>query len=169
MLNPDLLSTEQAKQTQAFALVFPLLPRPVACIQKVELRLLLLDGQGTNAPNPAVTLVAYPSGLVSLAHGHYPSDPVWSSDFLLDNRPAAFVDVGKTPGWVSFDITALYTTWARGGPFPSGATVPTGTPLVVKIRPDTWLIGPPFTRRFAAISAGPATAPRLRWTALANC
>jgi hypothetical protein len=168
MVNPDLAPSKPPPDA-SFALVFPLLPRPVACIQRVELQLLLLDGQGTGAQNPAATLVAYPSGLLSLAHGHYPSDPIWSSDFLVDKRPATFVDVGKTPGWVTFDITELYATWAQGGPFPNGRTIPSGTPLVVKIRPDTWALGPSFTRRFAALSAGPANAPRLRWTAKRDC
>ncbi len=174
---PDFTLPEPEQRRQilsSFALVFPLLPKRPACIKKVELQLRLLGGQGGTTSDRVVTVAGYPSGLVSLAQGHYPPDPTWSPDFLIGNRPRSVVDVGLVSGWVSFDITELYTTWAKGGPFPNGKTIRAGTPMVVKFRPPVYAPAPnggdvPFVRRFASISAGPANAPRLRWTALADC
>ena len=68
-----------------------------------------------------------------------------------------------------FDITALYRTWARGGPFPSqGRAVEPGTPLVVDVRPES-LAEPHFEARFAGLDRDRGTAPQLRWRVTHGC
>ena len=58
-----------------------------------------------------------------------------------------------------FELTALYRTWAEGGPFPSlDRAVPRGTPLVVDVRATDW--GQPlFEARVAPIGGDRSAAP----------
>jgi hypothetical protein len=71
--------------------------------------------------------------------------------------------------WMHFDITALYRTWARGGPFPSqGRGIDPGTPLVVDVRPET-LAERYFEAPFAALGKDRDTAPHLRWGVARGC
>ena len=68
-----------------------------------------------------------------------------------------------------FDITTLYRTWARGGPFPSqGHGIDPGTPLVVDVRPET-LAERYFEARFATLGKDRDTAPHLRWGVARGC
>jgi hypothetical protein len=152
---------------RAIALVFPLLRQPARCVQRVELRLRLLGGRGKEA-----TLAVYPSARLSLAAGRRPAS---ASDSLIDNRPRGVAEVPLGAPWAVVDISELYRTWARGGPFPSEhAEIPAGTPLVVIVRPpaydDPTLGGAPdFARSFAAVGNGRTDRPQLRWTAKARC
>jgi hypothetical protein len=155
-------SMEPFRSALTAVVVFPLIPKPVRCLQRVRLRLRVLGGQGTRAE-----LAVYPSALLSLAKGRRP-EPV-PSETLIDNQPRGLADVPLDVFWAEFDVTLLYRTWAGGHEFPSrGRTVPAGTPLVVSIRPPGWTSKDDFVREFAGAAAGRA-APRLAWTARGGC
>jgi hypothetical protein len=155
-------SMEPFRSALTAVLVFPLIPKPVRCLQRVRLRLRVLGGQGTRAE-----LAVYPSALLSLGEGQRP-DPV-PLETLIDNQPRGLADVRLDVPWAEFDVTLLYRTWAGGGEFPSrGRSVPTGTPLVVSIRPPGWTSEDDFVREFAGAAAGRA-APMLAWTARGGC
>jgi hypothetical protein len=142
-------------------LVFPLVPKPAGCLQRVELRLRVLRGVGQRAE-----LAVYPSALLALAKGRRPDLIPWGS--LLDNRPRGLADVPLDVRWAEIDITDLYRTWAGGHEFPSrGRSVPKGTPLVVSVRPPAWDPYHDFVREFAG--AATPDAPRLAWTARGGC
>jgi hypothetical protein len=150
------------------ALVFPLPRVRTDCLERVELRLHLRGGRGRDA-----TIAAYPSSLLSLADGRRPG-PL-NGATLIDNRPMGQADVPLSAQWAVFDITELYTTWARGGPFPSmGRTVAKGTPLVLIVRPPSYddpAFGGSanFQRVFDAPGGGQTTSPQLRWTTRPDC
>jgi hypothetical protein len=161
-LSPPLDSMEPFRSALTAVLVFPLIPKPARCLQRVRLRLRVLGGQGTRAE-----LAVYPSALLSLAKGQRP-DRI-PSETLIDNRPRGLADVPLDVRWAEIDITELYRTWAGGTDFPSaGKSIPTGTPLVVSIRPPGWTSEDDFVREFAGAAAGRA-APRLAWTASGGC
>jgi hypothetical protein len=143
-------------------LVFPLLrPRP-RCVRQAELwlRVLRLD-------HPQTGLAAYPSALVSLASDR-PTTRIGGQS-LIDNRPRGTGTLTADGAWMHFDVTVLYRTWARGGPFPSqGQGIEPGTPLVVDVRPET-LAEPYFEARFAGLDRDRRSAPHLRWRVTRGC
>jgi hypothetical protein len=68
-----------------------------------------------------------------------------------------------------FEITGLYRTWVRGGPFPSqGRGIEPGRPLVVDVRPEAWA-EPYVVARFAGLDKGRASTPHLRWSVTRGC
>jgi RNA polymerase sigma-70 factor, ECF subfamily len=160
--------TDRETSDTSAALVFPLLPKRPDCLEQVELRLHLRGGSGERA-----TIAAYPSSLLSLAEGRRPG--ALNGGTLLDNRPKGEADVPLSAQWAVFDITRLYTTWVKGGPFPSmGRTVPQGRPLVLIVRPpsydDPGFGGSPnFERVFDAPGGDRANSPQLRWTGRPDC
>jgi hypothetical protein len=88
---------------------------------------------------------------------------------LLRSRPGCVRQVQPWLRVLRFDITALYRTWARGGPFPSqGRAVEPGTPLVVDVRPAV-LVEPRVEARFAGLDRDRDTAPQLRWRVTRGC
>jgi hypothetical protein len=152
-----------------FVVVFPLGRAPTSYLRRVELQLRVLDGRGAERGG---ALAVYAAKALSLASGRLGS--VQGIDAYVAIRPRGIAEVPSDPGWAGIDVTDLYKLWARGGPFPNGETVPRGTPLVVEVRPPSYAVassGPdsPFVRHFAAIAAGPPSAPRLRLTALRDC
>jgi hypothetical protein len=161
-LSPPLNSPEPFPSALTAVLVFPLIPKPASCLQRVRLRLRVLGGRG-----PRAELAVYPSALLSLAKGRRPDRIPW--DTLIDNRPRGLADVPLDVRWAEIDITELYRTWAGGAEFPSmGRSIPKGTLLVVSIRPPAWTNENDFVREFAGAAAGRA-APRLAWTASGAC
>jgi hypothetical protein len=161
-LSPPPNSVEPFRSALTAVLVFPLIPQPAGCLQRVRLRLRVLGGQG-----PRAELAVYPSALLSLAKGQ-PPDPIpWET--LIDNQPRGLAVVPLGVRWAEVDVSLLYRTWAGGIEFPSaGRRVPAGTPLVVSIRPPGWTTEDDFVRRFAGAAAG-RDAPHLAWTARGNC
>jgi hypothetical protein len=142
-------------------LVFPLLRSPPRCVRRVELwlRVLRLD-------NPGAVLGAYPSLLVSLASDR-PATRI-GGESLIDNRPRGTGTLTADRAWMRFEVTGLYRTWARGGPFPSqGRAIEPGTPLVVDVRSES-LAEPYFEARFAALKDRDR-APQLRWRVTRGC
>jgi hypothetical protein len=137
-------------------------PLPVASRRSTEeswMRVLRFD-------HPQAALAAYPSLLASLASDQ-PSTRI-GTETLIDNRPRGTATM-TTDAWMRFDITALYRTWARGGPFPSqGRGIDPGTPLVVDVRPES-LAQPHFEARFAGLDRDRGTAPQLRWRVTRGC
>jgi hypothetical protein len=143
-------------------LVFPLLRSPPRCVRAVELWLRVL-----RFDHPQAVLAAYPSLLVSLATDR-PATRI-GDETLIDNRPRGTGTLTADGAWMHFDITGLYRTWARGGPFPSqGRTIEPGTPLVVDLRPEAF-VEPYFEARFAALDQDRDTAPHLRWRVTPGC
>jgi hypothetical protein len=142
-------------------LVFPLLRSPARCVRQVDLWLRVLRYQ------PRSHIAAYPSLLVSLASDR-PATRA-GSETLIDNRPRGDATVTADRAWMRFDVTALYRTWADGGPFPSQQrTIEPGTPLVVDVRPDSFA-EPYFEVRFAPLDRSSDTAPHLRWRVARDC
>lgn len=148
----------------SLVLVFPLLRSRPGCVRQVQLWLRVLR---FDDPQPEVVLAVYPSLLASLV-----SDqplPAVGDETLIDNRPRGTGTLTAGGAWVHFDITVLYRTWARGGPFPSqGRAVEPGTPLVVDVRPAV-LTEPYFEARFAGLDRERDTAPQLRWRVTRGC
>jgi len=112
------------------ALVFPVPREASRCIQHVDLTLMAGRIRGVG-PEIAV----YPSDEGNyLASARAPASNLDLSR-LIDNRPRgdlAYLQTGK----LKIDVTALYRTWARGGPFPSqGRRLPPATPFAVLLRP----------------------------------
>jgi hypothetical protein len=143
-------------------LVFPLLRAPPRCVRRAELWLRVL-----RFDHPQATFAAYPSLLVSLA-SERPATRFGGAS-LIDNRPRGTGTLTGDGAWMRFDITGLYRTWARGGPFPSqGLVIDPGTPLVVDVRPVT-LAEPDFEARFAGLDQDRDTAPQLRWRVTRGC
>jgi hypothetical protein len=133
-------------------LVFPLLRSPPRCVRAVELWLRVL-----RFDHPQAVLAAYPSLLVSLATDR-PATRI-GDETLIDNRPRGTGTLTADGAWMHFDLTGLYRTWARGGPFPSqGRGVEPGTPLVVDVRPEAF-VEPYFEARFAALGGDRGIAP----------
>jgi hypothetical protein len=93
-------------------LVFPLLRARPACVHRVDLWLRLLRFEH---PTRVPDLGAYPSKLTSLASAR-PSREV-GLETLVDNRPRGTGELTRDKAWVHFDVTQLYRTWAKGGPF----------------------------------------------------
>jgi hypothetical protein len=117
--------------------------------------------------DPQPELAAYPSLLASLI-SEQPLPPV-TDETLLDNRPRGSGTLTAGGAWLRFDITALYRTWARGGPFPSqGRAIEPGTPRVVDVRPPV-VTEPYFEARFAGLDGDRDTAPQLRWRVTRGC
>jgi hypothetical protein len=149
-------------QSVNLVLVFPLLRSPPRCVRQVELRLRAL-----RFDHPQAVLAAYPSLLTSLATDR-PTTRV-TDETLIDNRPRGTGTLTADGTWMQFDITGLYRTWARGGPFPSqGRGIEPGTPLVVDVRPQSFA-EPYFEARFAALEKDRDTAPHLRWRVTRGC
>jgi len=135
-----------------FVLVFPLTKVPTSCLRKVELELRVLDGSGGEHGTLAVYGVKRPA----LVSGRL--DLTEAPSAYVAIRPRGIANVPPRPGWVRFDVTDLYELWADGRPFPNGAVVAEGTPLVVEVRPPSYTPasnGPDsaFVRHFAAIAA----------------
>jgi hypothetical protein len=87
---------------------------------------------------------------------------------LIDNRPTGTGSLTPDEAWMHFEITELYRTWARGGPFPSAlAEVPEGTPLIVDVRATDH--GQPLFEARIAPLGDRESAPHLRWTAARDC
>jgi hypothetical protein len=146
----------------SLGLVFPLLRAPPRCVRRAELWLRVLRFDPRRA-----ALAAYPSLLVSLASDR-PVTRV-ADVSLIDNRPRGTGALADGGAWMRFDITGLYRTWARGGPFPSqGREIEPGTPLVVDVRSET-LAEPYFEARFAGLDQGRGGAPQLRWRVTRGC
>ncbi len=161
-LSPPLNSMEPFPSALTAVLVFPLIPKPATCLQQVRLRLWVLGGRGSRAE-----LAVYPSALLSLAEGRRP-DPI-PLETLIDNRPRGTGTLTAGGAWLRVDLTALYRTWARGGPFPSqGRAVEPGTPLVVDVRPSV-VTEPYFEARFDGLGGDRDTAPQLRWRVTRGC
>lgn len=169
---PQVLTANLPERSDAtvstFVLVFPLARVPVSCLRRVELQLRVLGGRGAERG----TLAVYAAKALSLASGRLGN--VQGVDAYVAVRPRGIAEVPRDSAWASIDVTDLYKLWARGGPFPNGETVPQKTPLVVEVRPPSYAAtsggpGSPFVRHFAAITAGPPSAPRLRLTALRDC
>ena len=95
-------------------LVFPLLKSRPGCVRRAELWLRVLR---FDHPQAVPVLAAYPSLLASLATDR-PVTRV-TGETLIDNRPRGTGTLTADGSWMHFDITGLYRTWARGGPFPS--------------------------------------------------
>src|SRR6059058_1443225 len=123
------VDNEHSAMRQA-VLVFAAPREASRCIQHVDLTLTAGRIRGAG-PEIAV----YPSD-----EGNYLSSarvPASNLDLgrLLDNRPRgdiAYLHTGK----FKIDVTALYRTWARGGPFPSQRRrLPPGSPFTVVLRP----------------------------------
>ena len=148
----------------SLVLVFPLLQSRPGCVRQVQLWLRVLR---FDDPQPELELAAYPSLLASLI-SEQPLPPV-GDETLLDNRPRGTGTLTAGGAWVHFDITTLYRTWARGGPFPSqGRAIEPGTPLVVDVRPPV-VTEPYFEVRFAGLDRDRGTAPQLRWRVTRGC
>lgn len=146
----------------SLVLVFPLLRSRPGCVRQVQLWLRVL-----RFDDPRPELAAYPSLLASLVSDQ-PLPPV-TDETLIDNRPRGTGTLTADGAWLRFDITALYRTWARGGPFPSqGRGIEPGTPLAVDVRPAV-LSEPHFEARFAGLDRDRDTAPQLRWTVTRGC
>jgi hypothetical protein len=146
----------------SLVLVFPLLRSRPGCVRRVQLWLRVL-----RFDDPQPELAAYPSLLASLIW-EQPLPPV-GEETLIDNRPRGTGTLTADGAWLRFDITALYRTWARGGPFPSqGRAVEPGTPLVVDVRPAV-LVEPRVEARFAGLDWDRDTAPQLRWRVTRGC
>jgi len=146
----------------SLVLVFPLLRSRPGCVRQVQLWLRVL-----RFDDPQPELAAYPSLLASLLSDQ-PLPPV-TDETLLDNRPRGTGTLTAGRAWLHFDITVLYRTWARGGPFPSqGRGIEPGTPLVVDVRPAV-LSEPHFEARFAGLDRDRDTAPQLRWRVTGGC
>jgi hypothetical protein len=134
-------------------LVFPLLRSPPRCVRTVELWLRVL-----RFDHPQAVLAAYPSLLVSLATDR-PATRI-GDETPIDNRPRGTGTLTADGAWMHFDITGLYRTWARGGPFPSqGRGIEPGTPLVVDVRPEALSsrTSRPASPRSAGTGASPPT------------
>jgi hypothetical protein len=114
-------------------IVFTRSPSRVAgCVRRARLRVVVRHLRGFWP----MGLKAYPSAIFPLAHGLHVG--TWTGLDLLDTQPAG--DAANTPlpasGAVWCDITALYHLWESGQPFPSlGRSAPTGTALIVEVRP----------------------------------
>jgi hypothetical protein len=112
-------------------------------------------------------LAAYPSWLTSLATDR-PTTRI-GDETLIDNRPRGTGTLTADRAWMRFEITDLYRTWARGGPFPSqGRAIEPGTPLVVDVRPEAWA-EPYVEARFAGLDKHRDSAPHLRWRVMRGC
>ena len=143
-------------------LVFPVPDVHVRCVKQATIRVFKGHGDG-----PFKDMALYPS-LEFDALKFRDGRPVGATT-LLDNRPRG--DITEIPGdeggWVSFDVTELYLTWASGEPFPNtDLGVPEGQPLVLQLRPTT---EPVKAASFLSSEAGRTTAPRLLWVARADC
>jgi hypothetical protein len=95
-------------------LVFPLLRSPPRCVRRAELWLRVLR---FDHPQAVPVLAAYPSQLTSLATDR-PTTRI-GDETLIDNRPRGTGTLTADRAWMRFEITGLYRTWVRGGPFPS--------------------------------------------------
>ena len=145
-------------------LVFPLLRPPPRCVRRVELWLRVLR---FDHPQAVPVLTAYPSWLTSLATDR-PTTRI-GDETLIDNRPRGTGTLTADRAWMRFEITDLYRTWARGGPFPSqGRAIEPGTPLVVDVRPEAWA-EPYVEARFAGLDKHRDSVPHLRWRVTRGC
>jgi hypothetical protein len=144
-------------------LVFPLLRSRPGCVRRAELWLRVLR---FDHPQAVPVVAAYPSLLASLATDR-PVTRV-TGDTLIDNRPRGTGTLTADGSWMHFDITGLYRTWVRGGPFPSqGRAMEPRTPLVVDVRPEAFA-EPWVEARFAGLKDR-HTAPHLRWRVTRDC
>lgn len=81
-LSPPPETVQPFRSALTAVLVFPLVPKPAGCLQRVRLRLRVLGGRGPRAERPST-----PSALLSLAKGRRPDPIPWET--LIDNRPRA--------------------------------------------------------------------------------
>ena len=119
-------------EMQQVAVVFPR-PRVAArCIDRADLVLRPTRVQGSQAE-----VAVYPSDEASYLASAQRANAQLDLSRLIDNEPKGYVSsVGNKTTVV--DVTALYVTWARGGPFPSqGRRVPSDFPFGVILRPKT--------------------------------
>lgn len=139
------------------ALSFPLIPGAPACVASATLEIQVEEATPTQ-------LFVFPSALFelqTLEPGPLSEDPI------LDAAPQAVAETDGNPGRLSWDVTAMYRTWARGEPFPTGGAAPEDTPFTVVVKPDGAEVG----REVVLLSteSGEEAAPLLTWTGEEGC
>lgn len=142
------------------ALVFPRPQLTPSCVATAALDLTVTGGRHLDQAELAV-YASDESNYLSFAH--VPNSQLDLSR-LVDNRPRGYAS-GVTTHRVRIDITALYRTWAAGGPFPSqGATVEQTWPFGVIVRPPAADDG-----RWDAFISNGQNGPELVLARLAGC
>lgn len=133
---------------------------PVRCIRGATLEMYSFGGSAS-ASDDTIALNVYASSLLG-AVDYREGDPYPRGETLIDNRPKGETLARASPGWVRWDVTDLYTTWLRGGPFPSlGKTVSRSAPVVLAVRPPTFT-DPPSHLALASSESPTHLRPRLR-------
>jgi hypothetical protein len=131
------------------------------CLTRAELSLDIASGLNLDTAELAVYPALHAAALAQ-PDGRATHPPPLG---LLDNRPRGYVSA-VTAGWTNIDITSLYRTWARGGPFPSENTwISPTSPFAVIVRPPT---GDDGIWR-ASVSVDGEFGPRLTLTRMAGC
>lgn len=142
------------------AVVFERPEIPARCVRGATLEMYSFGGS-TPASEERVELNVYPSFLLGAAD-YREGDPYPRDETLVDDGPKGETIASTSPGWIRWEVTDLYTTWLRGGPFPSlGQTVSKSAPVVLSVRPPTFA-DPRSHLALASVESPIHLRPRLR-------